>query len=180
MLQRTDFESGLLEKCKTYFSKTDLVKHCPYKCFTDWDMYTKIMYICTVNVWILNDQNPHYAEIRTEGNSSFRQIFWSFKPNATSSDWFIDTDRVQFEITVDVRNPDVRISAFSRIVRFPKRPVFRHYLKTGRLCPVFVHCPKSEGFEPNDFQKRRNLNVRIFDNYCMCLCVLKCLTLCAG
>ena len=48
--------------------------------------------------------------------------------------------------TVDVRNLDVRISAFSKIVWFPKRPDLRRFvwnpavqkhLITGRLCPVF-------------------------------------------
>ena len=38
--------------------------------------------------------------------------------------------------TVNVRNPDVRISAFSKIVRFPNSPAFRRYLKSGQLCPV--------------------------------------------
>ena len=46
--------------------------------------------------------------------------------------------------TVDVRNPDVRFSAFSKSVRLLNRPDFRLYLKSGRFRPVIgrsVHSP---------------------------------------
>ena len=39
-------------------------------------------------------------------------------------------------ITVTRRNPDVRISGFSKIIRFPNRRDFRQRLITGRLCSV--------------------------------------------
>ena len=38
--------------------------------------------------------------------------------------------------TVTVRNPDVRISALSKTLRFVICPAFRHCLLTGQYCPV--------------------------------------------
>ena len=91
--------------------------------------------------------------------------------------------------TVDVRNPDVRISAFLKIVRFPKRPDFRCFVwnpdknvwlpavyvrisdKTSEirtLCPVFRRlqfqtCPKT-GHNCVRFAKP---DVRYSDIYCI-------------
>ena len=67
------------------------------------DYYTSALmnkkYVCTVNVWIHTEwpksklcQNSNGREFR------FQATFWSFKPNKTSSDWFIALDRVQFQI----------------------------------------------------------------------------------
>ena len=39
--------------------------------------------------------------------------------------------------TVDVRNPDVRISAFSIVVRFPNSPDFERSSENRTLYPVF-------------------------------------------
>ena len=38
--------------------------------------------------------------------------------------------------TVNVRNPDVQISAFLISVRFPNCPAFRRCLRSGHKCPV--------------------------------------------
>ena len=82
-------------------------------------------YSSTVNVWILNDQNPHYTEIRTEGNLSIA-IIQDFLVRISGSVWNLNCLGMepkpavwipnQFGIqtftvlhcTVDVRNPDVR------------------------------------------------------------------------
>ena len=63
--------------------------------------------------------------------------------------------------TVNVRNPDVRISAFSKIVRFPNSPDFRRYLKSGHFRPDF------ERSIPYYNIYISQPDVRILDVYCI-------------
>ena len=57
----------------------------------------------------------------------------------------------RFIYTVDVRNPDVRISAFWKHVRFPNRPVIERCMITGHKCPV-IERPVHSRLQCPDFE----------------------------
>ena len=73
------------------------------------------------------------SERSNEPNDPKSQQVFSNDRSDFSIVWFSDVRISAFHCTVNVRNPDVRLSAFLKIVWFPNRPVIRQCLITGRL-----------------------------------------------
>ena len=91
--------------------------------------------------WVRISDISHKSVLNLNQKFRISDTFWKkvWNPNCLETKQLLSVWNPYIadnHCTVDVRNPDVWISAFSKSVRLLNRPVFRHYLKTGHKRPV--------------------------------------------